>query len=163
MADPLQEALLQRELEQQEPKPEEQLDKQIKAALELLGADERPTVPVRIYTDPEKVWREVLLPLGQRRLTPKAVGFTPDDHSAIYFKQGSDDYNDMYKLASKIIHENVHAKAPNGDRRELPAYEQELAWIDKHPVNFDIQYRKAIADYVEALRKAQATQDSSKK
>lgn len=128
-------------------------DPTVQRALTLLKDDDYPTVPVRTYDDPKKLYAEVLQKLGEPELTPNAVGAVPLDKSAIYINTKSQAYTDPYKLASKIAHEQVHVKAPNWDRRESPAYERELAFVDSNLVRFDKNYRAALIQMLKQLQK----------
>ena len=147
---PLEETLIAQE---QAPKPAEDVDPRIGKALELLDEGSRPTVPVKLYDDADKLYEEVLKRFGGDKLSPNAIGVVPFDKSAIYINRKAQEYNDPYLLASKLAHEQTHVKQPNYDRREHPAYEQELAFVNKYPARFDEKYRRKIAQLLEQFRK----------
>jgi hypothetical protein len=153
--DPLTQAIMQRQLPQEQapqttqstvtpatPPQSEQVDPLVQKAFALLDQKSRPSVPVRLYEDPEQLWRDVLSKGGQRHLTANAVGAVPDDKSAIYISKRFAEANDPYMLASKIIHENAHINAQ--DRLESKAYEQELGYVNKNRLRFRQGYPEAL-------------------
>lgn len=132
----LEQQLMQRETPKQDPT--------IENAIGLLSDDEKPTVPVETYHDPKKLFEEVLKKFGPTKPSSKAIGIVPYDKSKIYINKNAEEYNDPYRLASKLVHEQYHVVAPKFTFWESPAYERELGFINKHPVNFKPDYKEAI-------------------
>lgn len=132
---------------------QEMQDPAVQRAIALLAEGDRPTVPVRLYDDPDKVYDEALKKFGGPKLSPNAVGVVPFDKSAIYINKKSKEYGDPYTLASKLAHEQVHVKAPNWDRRESPAYQKELEFVDANQIRFDKQYRAALIQTLKQMEK----------
>src|SRR5690348_8628955 len=82
-----------------------QTDTAISKALQLIKDGDRPTVPIRTYDDPNRLYEEVLKAQGGPPLTDGAVGVVPVDKSAIYINSKSTEYQNPYMLASKLMHE----------------------------------------------------------
>lgn len=134
-------------------------DKNLYNAAVRLHPEERPTVPVRLYDDPARLYEETLRKIGGAPLTSGAVGVTPRDASAIYIKAGTPEHKDLYQLASKLAHEQVHVrqvkdglKASAGAATELPAYEKELEVVSRFGSHIPSDYMTAIRNYVQRLR-----------
>jgi hypothetical protein len=145
---PLEEALLNRQ-------PQE--DPTVTAALRLLPDNYKPTVPVRLYDNPDRLFEEVLKRFGPARLSKNAIGVVPIDGSAIYMNRNSKEFKDPYQFASKIAHEQVHVGQPSWGRRETPAYEQEVAYMNSNGARFKPEYRDAMMALLEKVRKQESS------
>ena len=157
MANPLEDALIENEVAQQLAESD---DPKIRAAMKLLSKDDRPSVPVYTYDDPEKLYEEVLKKWGDGlKPSPNNVAITLPDRSAIYVNKKSKDYNTStpYVLASKLAHEQVHVMQPSSDPDEVPAWDREARFVQAHPAWFDPGYRTAVANkYVEMKKLREA-------
>jgi hypothetical protein len=147
MPDQLEDLLLQRPATPEHPS--------VTAALKLLAGKFKPTVPVKTYDDPDKLFEEVLKRFGPTKLSKDAVGVVPLDNSAIYINSRSKEFRSPYQLASKLAHEQVHAVQPVWGKRETPAYEQEVEFINTTPTSFESTYRDLMRAQLEKVRKAE--------
>lgn len=124
-------------------------------AAKLLKPEERPTVPVRLYDDPDKLYREELQPSGGVPLSARAVGVTPRTGDRMFLKRPSMEYNDPVLLASKLAHEQVHVTQLRDNvqgKLELPAYEKEWDVISRFGSKVPDDYRQRFQTYLQSLR-----------
>lgn len=147
---PLEQAMLGRELVHE--------DGRINNAVKLLPSEFQPTVPVKVFDNVKKLYEMFLKPKHDAEPSSKAVGMVPYDKSVIYFNRNSAEYgdNNPYILASKLAHEQFHVTQPRLDRRESPAYERELEYVNKNPLRFDKQYRLSLADLLDRVKKSES-------
>lgn len=131
-------------------------DKNLYNAATLLKPEERPTVPVRLYEDPNKLYTEELQNIGGRVPSANAVAIAPPDRKHIFVRKGTMEYADPKLLATKLGHEQVHIQQSQID--ELPAYEKEAEIADRFGSHIDPMYRKAMMQYIQGLRDKRATQ-----
>jgi Zn-dependent protease with chaperone function len=122
-------------------------------AASMLRPEERPTVPVRLYDDPEPIYRQIYQQLGQAVAEGSHVGnknstaVTTPDGKTIYVNRNSSTYKDARKLAATLAHEQVHVA--NGED-EIPAYRKGLEVLrrfgSKIPKDYVDQYARILLD-----------------
>jgi hypothetical protein len=114
----------------------------IVSAINLMSEGDRPTVPVKTYDNPDRLFEEVLKRFGNVKLSKNAVGVVPIDKSAIYINSNSKEFKNPYMLASKLRHEQTHVLQPKVESwRESPAYQNELQFVDNNQGKFTNEYR----------------------
>lgn len=130
-------------------------NKNLMRAAILLQPQERPTVPVRLYTDPDKLYKDVLQPLHTPPLTKNATGVTTDDKKTIYINRNADAFNDPALLAGMLAHEQVHVKQPNYDRTEASAYQRQLDVVNRLMGEGKINpnYQHQLSDYADTVKR----------
>lgn len=109
-------------------------DKNLYNAAKLLAPEERPTVPVRLFTDPLPVYSEIHKQLGLAAPTKQGIGrpasaITTPDKKIIYVNQNSPDYKNLSQLATALAHEQVHVS--RNDSEEFPAYQKGMEVIQR--------------------------------
>ncbi len=132
-------------------------DKNLLNAAKLLAPEERPTVPVRLFTDPKPVYQEVYRQLGIELPANANVGnstavATPD-HKTIYINQKNEAYKNLPMLATTLAHEQVHVA--RGDTEEIPAYQKGMEIIGRYRKQIPRDYANA---YSTQLRMRQETE-----
>lgn len=120
-------------------------DKNLYNAASMLRADERPTVPVRTFTDPKPVYQEVYKQLGitlpENAKVGSSTAIATPDHKMIYVNQKNEAYKNLPMLAATMAHEQVHVA--RGDNEEIPAYAKGLEVIKRFAKKVPADYTKA--------------------
>lgn len=125
-------------------------DARLYKAASKLKPEERPTVPVSLYADPEKLYQEYLQPIGGGRPTVGNIGFTSPDKKRIFINGNYKKLGNSSVLAAKLAHEQVHVGQEVQD--EIPAYEKDLEVL-KRLVGRNDGDLIATQDYLGALKR----------
>lgn len=111
-------------------------DARLYKAATLLKPEDRPTIPVRLYDDPDKAYA----PLG-RKGNPRARAFTMPDRSAIHVYRKNPDFNYPHRLAAILAHEQAHvANGPD----EGQAYQKESQVAEEFGPKISKEHRRAL-------------------
>jgi hypothetical protein len=124
-------------------------DKQLLKAQALLGPDEKPTVPVRLYDDPDAAYKEHF---GQERGNPLAGGFISPNRDSINVYSKRPNSKSLEHLAAILAHEQRHILGNS----EADAYQKQLEVSERSRRKFTPQELDRLRRTVEAWRNVES-------
>lgn len=92
-------------------------DKRLYNAAVRLAPEDRPTVPVRLFSDPKPIYNKFGLPPNN------ADGLVGPDKDTIYISKKRPSYKDRDTLAALMAHEQAHITGADEDGARLKEYD----------------------------------------